>query len=73
MIEIGDERIDPTDRTALVANPQIERLFADALHAVNQRLASFEQLKKFRLVDHVDVAVGLAHGRLSRAGVSHSA
>ncbi len=44
--------IDPRDRAFLVRHVEVQRLFADLVHAVNSRLASFEQIKYFRVLDH---------------------
>jgi len=35
-----------------VNHAEVQRIYADVVHAVNQRLASFEQLKTFRALDH---------------------
>ena len=47
-----DKGIGTDDRTGLVNHPEIQKLFSSAVHAVNERLASFEQIKTFRVIDH---------------------
>ena len=44
--------LDPSNRAHLVRNVEVQRLFADLMHGVNARLASFEQIKYFRVLDH---------------------
>lgn len=44
--------IDTGDRAFLVRHVEVQRLFADLVHTVNSRLASFEQIKYFRVLDH---------------------
>jgi long-chain acyl-CoA synthetase len=36
----------------VIANPRVQQEFADLITEANTRLASFEQIKKFRVVDH---------------------
>ncbi len=40
------------DRTALVQRPETQELYSELVNAVNGRLASFEQIKYFRILDH---------------------
>ena len=40
------------DRASLISRPEIQKLYGDLVHSVNQRLASFEQIKFFRCLDH---------------------
>ena len=44
--------LDTDDRSGLIHHPEVQKIYSDAVHAVNQRLASFEQIKTFRLIDH---------------------
>ncbi len=48
----ADLGLDVSDHGALVNHAEVQRIYADVVHRVNQRLASFEQLKTFRLLDH---------------------
>ncbi|HKK70001.1 MAG TPA: long-chain fatty acid--CoA ligase [Candidatus Krumholzibacteria bacterium] len=48
----AEHGLDASDRSALVNHAEVQRIYADVVHAVNQRLASFEQLKTFRALDH---------------------
>jgi long-chain acyl-CoA synthetase len=45
------EGLDSSDHTALVENEQVRAIYADLVQGVNERLASFEQIKYFRLLD----------------------
>ena len=47
-----DLGLDVSDHGTLVNHAEVQRIYADVVHTVNQRLASFEQLKTFRLLDH---------------------
>ena len=47
-----DLGLDVSDHGTLVNHAELQRIYADVVHTVNQRLASFEQLKTFRLLDH---------------------
>ena len=47
-----DRGIETPDRAELVRHPEVLKIYSDVVHGVNQRLASFEQLKTFRVLDH---------------------